>query len=68
MEYKRLKMFDEKGRSNLKAPLTKYKTFKFSINVVGNECLSAETERENWTLHEKYGHLNVRYLKNLKTQ
>lgn len=65
MEDKELRLFDVNGKQVLKASLNKHKTFKIRMSVVHNECLNVVTGGEDWTWHERYGHLNFRDLKNL---
>jgi len=62
VEAQTMKVFDNKNRLILKAPLSKQRTFKINISVIEDKCLLSEVKSENWLWHQRYGHINFRDL------
>ncbi|GAU22960.1 hypothetical protein TSUD_247040 [Trifolium subterraneum] len=46
----------------LKAPMSKNRTFKIELNVMNHMCLATAVERDEWTWHYRFDHLNFRDL------
>ncbi|XP_012570216.1 uncharacterized protein [Cicer arietinum] len=65
MENGQKKMFDIENRLILKTPLSNNRTFKIKIQINENQCLVAEIRREDWSWHQKFGHMNFRSLQML---
>jgi len=62
IEAQAMKVFDRESRLILKSPLSKQRTFKININVTEDICLLSETGGENFLWHQRYEHINLRYL------
>ena len=65
MEDKEMKIYDKDRRLIIKAPLNRNRTFKVGIQVMKHNCLQAETCREEWLWHYRFGHLNFKDLSQL---
>lgn len=61
-----IQVFDAKGRSMLKAPLSQNRTFKVSLNAAQVQCFASQTiDDERWLWHHRFGHLNFKSLHQL---
>ncbi|GAU32405.1 hypothetical protein TSUD_220940 [Trifolium subterraneum] len=62
IEDRMLRLMDSNIKLILKAPMSKNRTFKIEINVMNHMCLATAVERDEWTWHYRFGHLNFRDL------
>ncbi|CAJ2637099.1 unnamed protein product [Trifolium pratense] len=59
-------LFDSANVLVLRTPLAKNRTFKTMINTTAVECMKVVTdEMQSWIWHQRFGHLNFRYLTQL---
>ena len=68
MENKMLMIMDRNQRMTVKPLLSKNKIFKIEVQVMEHRYLSAAVSRDEWIWHYRFGHLNFRYLYELKKQ
>lgn len=69
MRQKHIDVFDERQWLVLRAPLAKNRTFKVNLNAIVVQCLNVVDFREDaWLWHYRFGHLNFRSLKLLKSK
>lgn len=66
MENKMLKVFDNKKKLILKAPLSKNRTFKIGIQIMEHRCLATSVDKDEWLWHYRFGHLNFKDLSYLQ--
>ncbi|PNY15026.1 hypothetical protein L195_g011716 [Trifolium pratense] len=57
-----MKVMDSNRKLILKAPMSKNRTFKIELNVMNHKCSATAVERDEWTWHYRFGHLNFRDL------
>ena len=70
MEHNSIKIYDQKSRLVLKAPLSKNRTFKTNLNTSTAQCLSSIRDKEETNLvwHYRFGHLNFKSLNKLSSK
>ncbi|GAU50018.1 hypothetical protein TSUD_331710 [Trifolium subterraneum] len=62
IEDRMMKLMDSNRKLVLKAPMSRNRTFKIELNVMNHMCLATAIERNDWTWHYRFGHLNFRDL------
>ncbi|GAU26253.1 hypothetical protein TSUD_224440 [Trifolium subterraneum] len=62
IEDRMMKLMDSNRKLILKAPMSRNRTFKIELNVMNHMCLATAIERDDWTWHYRFGHLNFRDL------
>ncbi|WJX37101.1 hypothetical protein P8452_24905 [Trifolium repens] len=62
IEDKVMRLMDSNRKLILKASMSKNMTFKIELNVMDHKCLATDVERDDWTWHYRFGHLNFRDL------
>jgi len=64
LEDHHMKIFYQKGRMIIKAPMSSNRTFKIEIQVQQDQkCLSVIEDSKSWLWHKRYGHLNFKRLR-----
>ena len=59
-----MKIFYQKGRMIIKAPVSSNRTFKIEIQVQQDQkCLSIIEDSKSWLWHKRYGHLKFKRLR-----
>lgn len=62
MENNSLSIFNQHKKNVVKAQLSQNRTFRVVMSVVKHQCFTASENKEEWSWHLRFGHLNFKDL------